>query len=155
MSGRTAAIRPALSGETAYPERIPVRPGVVDRAADGLASLLQRSRAAPLASVSAAYRVEVGRAAESLRGAPFAESQAILRYRLRRDGYSPTLIRDCLALCSLALEQQGIAWPQPDAYVSAREQLLGRLRHGGVAVEDLEIGRADLEDVFIDILRSA
>jgi len=35
------------------------------------------------------------------------------------------------------------------------EQLLARLRQGGVGVEDLEIGRADLEDVFIDILRSA
>ena len=35
------------------------------------------------------------------------------------------------------------------------EQLLARLRERGVAVEDLEIGRADLEDVFIDILRSS
>jgi ABC-2 type transport system ATP-binding protein len=33
------------------------------------------------------------------------------------------------------------------------ESVLGRLRAAGVHVEDLEIGRADLEDVFIDIMR--
>jgi ABC-2 type transport system ATP-binding protein len=33
------------------------------------------------------------------------------------------------------------------------EAVLGRLRAAGVQVEDLEIGRADLEDVFIDIMR--
>jgi ABC-2 type transport system ATP-binding protein len=33
------------------------------------------------------------------------------------------------------------------------ESVLGRLRAAGVQVEDLEIGRADLEDVFIDIMR--
>jgi ABC-2 type transport system ATP-binding protein len=32
------------------------------------------------------------------------------------------------------------------------EQLLATLRSGGVAVEDLEIGRADLEDVFVEIM---
>ena len=32
------------------------------------------------------------------------------------------------------------------------EALLGQLRTGGVKVEDLEIGRADLEDVFIEIM---
>jgi ABC-2 type transport system ATP-binding protein len=32
------------------------------------------------------------------------------------------------------------------------EQLLAALRTGGVAVEDLEIGRADLEDVFVEIM---
>ncbi len=35
------------------------------------------------------------------------------------------------------------------------ETLLGRLRAGGVAVEDLEIGRADLEDVFLEIMQGA
>ena len=35
------------------------------------------------------------------------------------------------------------------------ESLLGRLRAGGVAIEDLEIGRADLEDVFLEIMRAA
>jgi ABC-2 type transport system ATP-binding protein len=33
------------------------------------------------------------------------------------------------------------------------EALLGRLRTAGVRVEDLEIGRADLEDVFLDIMQ--
>ncbi len=33
------------------------------------------------------------------------------------------------------------------------EAVLGRLRAAGVQVEDLEIGRADLEDVFIDIMK--
>jgi ABC-2 type transport system ATP-binding protein len=32
------------------------------------------------------------------------------------------------------------------------ETILGRLRHAGVRVEDLEIGRADLEDVFLEIM---
>ncbi len=35
------------------------------------------------------------------------------------------------------------------------EQLLARLRSGGVVVEDLEIGRADLEDVFLEIIGGA
>jgi ABC-2 type transport system ATP-binding protein len=34
------------------------------------------------------------------------------------------------------------------------EQLLSVLRGAGVGVEDLEIGRADLEDVFLDIMQS-
>jgi ABC-2 type transport system ATP-binding protein len=33
------------------------------------------------------------------------------------------------------------------------EQILGRLRQAQVAVEDLEIGRADLEDVFLEIMQ--
>jgi ABC-2 type transport system ATP-binding protein len=33
------------------------------------------------------------------------------------------------------------------------EQLLARLRTAGVRLEDLEIGRADLEDVFLDIMQ--
>jgi ABC-2 type transport system ATP-binding protein len=33
------------------------------------------------------------------------------------------------------------------------EQLLGRLRAGGVKIEDLEIGRADLETVFLEIMQ--
>jgi ABC-2 type transport system ATP-binding protein len=33
------------------------------------------------------------------------------------------------------------------------EAILGRLRAAGVRVEDLEIGRADLEDVFLEIMR--
>ena len=32
------------------------------------------------------------------------------------------------------------------------EQLLGALREAGVPVEDLEIGRSDLEDVFLNIM---
>ena len=32
------------------------------------------------------------------------------------------------------------------------EVILGQLRAGGVRVEDLEIGRADLEDVFLEIM---
>ncbi|MBC7940570.1 MAG: ABC transporter ATP-binding protein [Chitinophagaceae bacterium] len=35
------------------------------------------------------------------------------------------------------------------------EQHLGSLRAGGVKVEDLEIGRADLEDVFLEIMNSS
>ncbi len=35
------------------------------------------------------------------------------------------------------------------------EQILGRLRAGGVVVEDLEIGRADLEDVFLEIMNGS
>ena len=35
------------------------------------------------------------------------------------------------------------------------EQLLARLRAAGVRVEDLEIGRADLEDVFLSIMQGA
>ena len=43
------------------------------------------------------------------------------------------------------------------AQVSARdaadvEAVLAQLREAGVPVEDLEIGRADLEDVFLDIM---
>jgi len=34
------------------------------------------------------------------------------------------------------------------------EGLLKRLREGGVRVEDLEIGRADLEDVFLEIMQN-
>ncbi len=34
------------------------------------------------------------------------------------------------------------------------EVILGQLRAGGVRVEDLEIGRADLEDVFLEIMAS-
>ena len=33
------------------------------------------------------------------------------------------------------------------------ESLLGRLRAAGVRIEDLEIGRADLEDVFLEIMQ--
>jgi ABC-2 type transport system ATP-binding protein len=33
------------------------------------------------------------------------------------------------------------------------EQLLARLRQAGVRIEDLEIGRADLEDVFLEIMQ--
>jgi len=33
------------------------------------------------------------------------------------------------------------------------EAVLARLRAAGVRVEDLEIGRADLEDVFLDIMQ--
>jgi len=44
------------------------------------------------------------------------------------------------------------------AQVTARdagevESILGQLREGGVRVEDLEIGRADLEDVFLEIMQ--
>jgi len=35
----------------------------------------------------------------------------------------------------------------------AVEQLLAQLRTAGVAIEDLEIGRADLEDVFLEIMQ--
>jgi ABC-2 type transport system ATP-binding protein len=35
------------------------------------------------------------------------------------------------------------------------EAMLGRLRQGGVRIEDLEIGRADLEDVFLEIMGEA
>jgi len=35
------------------------------------------------------------------------------------------------------------------------EALLGALRQHGVAIEDLEIGRADLEDVFLEIMHGA
>ena len=35
------------------------------------------------------------------------------------------------------------------------ESLLGRLRAAGIEVEDLEIGRADLEDVFLEIMQGA
>jgi ABC-2 type transport system ATP-binding protein len=34
------------------------------------------------------------------------------------------------------------------------ESMLGRLRNAGVRIEDLEIGRADLEDVFLEIMQS-
>ena len=34
------------------------------------------------------------------------------------------------------------------------EQILATLRSAGVKVEDLEIGRADLEDVFLEIMQS-
>ena len=34
------------------------------------------------------------------------------------------------------------------------ESLLARLRQGGVRIEDLEIGRADLEDVFLEIMQA-
>jgi ABC-2 type transport system ATP-binding protein len=45
------------------------------------------------------------------------------------------------------------------AQVSARdagdvEAVLAQLREAGVPIEDLEIGRADLEDVFLDIMTS-
>jgi ABC-2 type transport system ATP-binding protein len=35
------------------------------------------------------------------------------------------------------------------------ETLLAALRAAGVKVEDLEIGRADLEDVFLEIMQGA
>jgi ABC-2 type transport system ATP-binding protein len=35
----------------------------------------------------------------------------------------------------------------------AVERVLARLRESQVRVEDLEIGRADLEDVFLEIMR--
>jgi ABC-2 type transport system ATP-binding protein len=35
------------------------------------------------------------------------------------------------------------------------ETLLGTLRNAGVKVEDLEIGRADLEDVFLEIMHGS
>jgi ABC-2 type transport system ATP-binding protein len=34
------------------------------------------------------------------------------------------------------------------------EHQLAALREAGVKIEDLEIGRADLEDVFVEIMRS-
>jgi len=34
------------------------------------------------------------------------------------------------------------------------ERQLAALREAGVKIEDLEIGRADLEDVFVEIMRS-
>ena len=33
------------------------------------------------------------------------------------------------------------------------EMILGQLRSAGVKIEDLEIGRADLEDVFLEIMQ--
>jgi ABC-2 type transport system ATP-binding protein len=33
------------------------------------------------------------------------------------------------------------------------ESLLAQLRAAGVRIEDLEIGRADLEDVFLEIMQ--
>jgi len=33
------------------------------------------------------------------------------------------------------------------------ETILGQLRRAGVRIEDLEIGRADLEDVFLEIMQ--
>jgi len=41
------------------------------------------------------------------------------------------------------------------ADAAAVEAVLARLRGAGVRVEDLEIGRADLEDVFLSIMQSA
>ena len=38
--------------------------------------------------------------------------------------------------------------------VTEVETLLGRLRAAGVRMEDLEIGRADLEDVFLEIMKA-
>jgi ABC-2 type transport system ATP-binding protein len=35
------------------------------------------------------------------------------------------------------------------------ETVLAALRAAGVKVEDLEIGRADLEDVFLEIMQGA
>jgi ABC-2 type transport system ATP-binding protein len=35
------------------------------------------------------------------------------------------------------------------------EQILARLRSAAVPIEDLEIGRADLEDVFLEIMEGA
>ena len=35
------------------------------------------------------------------------------------------------------------------------ERLLATLREAGVKAEDLEIGRADLEDVFLEIMQAA
>jgi ABC-2 type transport system ATP-binding protein len=35
------------------------------------------------------------------------------------------------------------------------ERLLATLREAGVRIEDLEIGRADLEDVFLQIMQGA
>ena len=35
------------------------------------------------------------------------------------------------------------------------ERILARLRESGVRVDELEIGRADLEDVFLEIMRGA
>jgi ABC-2 type transport system ATP-binding protein len=36
---------------------------------------------------------------------------------------------------------------------AAVERVLASLRAAGVAIEDLEIGRADLEDVFLEIMQ--
>ena len=43
---------------------------------------------------------------------------------------------------------------QVTAHAAAEvETILGQLRQGGVRIEDLEIGRADLEDVFLEIMQ--
>ena len=51
----------------------------------------------------------------------------------------------------------GVAAPVEHAAHDAAEveQLLVSLRQAGVKVEDLEIGRADLEDVFLQIMEGA
>ena len=70
-----------------------------------------------------------------------------------------------------ALESIGAAAEAPDAGLARAdtgrivqlkahdapevESLLGHLRKAGVTVEDLEIGRADLEDVFLEIMQGA
>jgi ABC-2 type transport system ATP-binding protein len=43
-----------------------------------------------------------------------------------------------------------VQWPAHDA--AEIEQVLARVREAGVAIEDIEVSKADLEDVFLDLI---
>ena len=75
------------------------------------------------------------------------------------------VVRGLLALVALSALVVGLPWALAQhARITGRvvqlpaqdarevEQLLAALREAGVAVEDVEMRKADLEDVFIDLM---
>ncbi|MBI4292467.1 MAG: hypothetical protein HY661_13400 [Betaproteobacteria bacterium] len=128
MNTADAAAAAALRG---YPERDDVRRALADRVVERVSARLHRMLGRGLGDADAYVR-QIERMADSLRAAPPQERLPQMRYRLRRDGYTDSLILECLALCSIGLEQKGIAQPAAVSYVAAA----ALLRRSIVAVAD-------------------
>ena len=114
----------AASALRAYPERDDVRESLPDRLAAGVSARLHRAFGRGFDDGDTIVG-EIERAAASLRAAPLPARVSQTRYRLRRDGCTDALIVECLALCSIGLEQTGIARPAAAAFAAAAAQLRG------------------------------
>lgn len=114
-----------------YAERDDARESFADRVAQNLSARLQRAFHGDFGDTQALYR-DVKQAAAAWGDVAPREQLPGIRYRLRRDGYSEPLIRECLALCSVALQKQGVALPSEAAFAAAAVQL----RCGVAAVAD-------------------
>ena len=91
--------------------------------------------------------------ARKLAPAPESRSSATIdaRYNLFIDGkFTPPASKKYFATTNPATDEK--LSEVADANAADVEQMLAALRQGGVTPEDVEIRRADLEDVFIRVM---